>query len=251
MPRRKIVITEADEARLKALLASEFAAAIGPVEFLDDLRAEVERAEVVPPMEVPQDVVTMNSVVTLGDLATREAETFVLVYPEFADIANNRLSILAPVGTAILGQRVGDVLKWRVPQGWRKLKVERVLYQPERAGVFRDDVDDALRPSRRHCNADANNKSDSLATFRARYINDARLLTQGMLNPMNISTSRILSARTCRKYKDAEGAALEQSARQRDICFDGAPIASADIARELLRSESRPSHDHASSGASL
>jgi regulator of nucleoside diphosphate kinase len=148
MPKRKIVITEADEARLKALLASEFATAIGPVEFLDDLRAELRHAEVVAPMEVPRNVVTMNSVVKLRDLATRESETFMLVYPEFADIANNRLSVLAPVGTAILGQRVGDVLKWRVPEGWRKLKVERVTYQPERAGHF-DDPEHMLQPARR------------------------------------------------------------------------------------------------------
>jgi regulator of nucleoside diphosphate kinase len=153
MPRRKIVITETDEARLKALLASEFAAAIGPVEFLDDLRAELERADVVPPMEVPRNVVTMNSKVTLRDQATRKAETFVLVYPEFADIANNRLSVLAPVGTAILGQRVGDALKWRVPQGWRRLKVEGVIYQPERAGHFNDEPEFQLQPARRHWTA--------------------------------------------------------------------------------------------------
>lgn len=53
-----------------------------------------------------------------------------------ADIANNRLSVLAPIGTAILGERLGDVLRWRVPEGWRRLKVETVLYQPEREGVF-------------------------------------------------------------------------------------------------------------------
>jgi regulator of nucleoside diphosphate kinase len=134
--RRKIVITDVDHARLEALLTSEFAAAIGPVEFLDDLRAELRRAHVVAPRRVPRDVVTMNSVVTLRDLASREVETYALVYPEFADIANARLSVLAPVGTAILGQRVGDVIKWRVPAGWRKLKVERVLFQPERAGAL-------------------------------------------------------------------------------------------------------------------
>jgi regulator of nucleoside diphosphate kinase len=149
MSHRRIVITEADESKLKALLASEFAAAIGPVEFLDDLRAELDRADVVPPAAVPRDVVTMNSKVTLRDLVTDEAETFVLVYPERADIANKRLSVLAPVGTAILGQRVGDVLRWRVPQGWRKFKVVRVVYQPERAGNFDDAADQPPRTARR------------------------------------------------------------------------------------------------------
>ena len=78
----------------------------------------------------------MNSTVKLRDLDTKELETYTLVFPEQADIANDQLSVLAPVGTAILGQRVGDALRWRVPSGWRRFKIERVIYQPEREGVF-------------------------------------------------------------------------------------------------------------------
>jgi regulator of nucleoside diphosphate kinase len=136
MARRKIIITENDHERLEALLASEFATAIGASEYLDDLRAELDRAEIVRPEDVPRNVVTMNSTVVLRDLDTKEKETYTLVFPEAADIANDRLSVLAPVGTAILGERVGDVVRWRVPQGWRRLKVERVVYQPEREGAF-------------------------------------------------------------------------------------------------------------------
>jgi regulator of nucleoside diphosphate kinase len=136
MGKRKIIITEEDHERLEVLLASEFAAAIGPCEYLDDLRAELDRAEIVRPDEVPPNVVTMNSTVVLRDLDTKEKETYTLVFPDAADIANDRLSVLAPVGTAILGERVGDVVRWRVPQGWRRLKVERVLYQPEREGAY-------------------------------------------------------------------------------------------------------------------
>jgi regulator of nucleoside diphosphate kinase len=136
MARRRIVITEVDYERLEALLASEFAAAIGSCQYLDDLRAELDRAEIVRPEDVPRNVVTMNSTVVLRDVDTKEKETYTLVFPDVADIANDRLSILAPVGTAILGERVGDVVRWRVPQGWRRLKVERVLYQPEREGAY-------------------------------------------------------------------------------------------------------------------
>jgi regulator of nucleoside diphosphate kinase len=142
MATRKIVITEADHNRLSTLLTSEFAKVISPVEYLEDLAAELQQASIVRPEDVPRNVVTMNSTVTLRDLETREKETYTLVYPEKADIANDRLSVLAPVGTAILGQRVGDELKWRVPAGWRRFKVERVDYQPEREGVF--DVAPAL-----------------------------------------------------------------------------------------------------------
>jgi regulator of nucleoside diphosphate kinase len=122
------------------LLASEFARAIGPNTYLDDLRTELDRADIVRPDEVPRNVVTMNSTVVLRDLDTKEKETYTLVFPDEADIANDRLSVLAPVGTAILGERVGDVVRWRVPQGWRRLTVERVLYQPEREGHFTSDV---------------------------------------------------------------------------------------------------------------
>lgn len=143
MPKRKIIITEADHERLESLLASEFAKVISPVEYLDDLRAELKQAEIVSHERVPRNVVTMNSTVVLRDLETREKEAYTLVYPERADIANSRLSVLAPVGTAILGQRVGDELRWRVPAGWRRFKVERVLFQPEREGLVGDEAEGA------------------------------------------------------------------------------------------------------------
>lgn len=136
MTRQKIIITEIDHERLEDLLASEFANAIDPSDHLRDLRTELDRALIVRPEDVPRNVVTMNSTVILRDLVTNEKETYTLVFPDSADIANNRLSVLAPIGTAILGERLGDVLRWRVPEGWRRLKVERVLYQPEREGVF-------------------------------------------------------------------------------------------------------------------
>jgi regulator of nucleoside diphosphate kinase len=136
MPKRKIAITQSDYEHLNELLSSEFARAMGPSDYLEGLEAELELAEVIDPKRVPKNVVTMNSTVKLRDLDTNEIETYTLVFPKQADIANNKLSVLAPVGTAILGQRVGDVLRWRVPGGWRRLKVERVLYQPERAGVL-------------------------------------------------------------------------------------------------------------------
>ena len=136
MSQRQIIITDVDRDRLHDLLTSEFVQVIGPVEYLDDLKAELRRAKIVPPEKVPRNVVTMNSSVALRDLSSRELETYTLVFPEDADIAQGRLSVLAPVGTAILGQRIGDELKWRVPAGWRRFKIERVLYQPEREGVF-------------------------------------------------------------------------------------------------------------------
>jgi regulator of nucleoside diphosphate kinase len=136
MPRRKIYITQIDLQRLCRVVASELDLNDGSNRRLTELIAELERAEVVLSDEIPDDVVTMNSTVVLRDLDTGESETYTLVYPNHANIARNRLSVLAPVGTAILGYQVGDVVRWRVPAGVRRLRVEEVVFQPERVGAF-------------------------------------------------------------------------------------------------------------------
>lgn len=134
MPEREIVITSLDQGRLAALLSS---AAIqqGPDrERLAELRAEIERAVIVEPGDVPADVVTMRSLVRILDLSSGERHEYSLVYPHEADITAGRISVLAPIGTALLGYRAGDTVEWRVPSGTRTLKIEAVLYQPESAG---------------------------------------------------------------------------------------------------------------------
>ena len=78
----------------------------------------------------------MNSRVRLRDLRTGEDETYTLVYPEEADIDEGRLSVLAPLGTALLGSRNGQTIVVNAPGGRRRLKVERILYQPEAAGDY-------------------------------------------------------------------------------------------------------------------
>ena len=136
MSRPKIYITQSDLKRLCHVVAAELELNNGSKRRLTDLIAELERAEVVLSDEIPNDVVTMNSTIVLRDVDTGETETYTLVYPNHADIARNRLSVLAPVGTAILGYRVGDMVRWRVPAGIRQFRVEDVLFQPERVGAF-------------------------------------------------------------------------------------------------------------------
>ena len=75
---------------------------------------------------MPEDVVTMNSTVRVRDLETGEVDTYTLVYPHEADIEENKLSVLAPVGTALLGYRAGDVVEWPVPAGITRFRVEEV-----------------------------------------------------------------------------------------------------------------------------
>jgi len=103
---------------------------------LESFQEELERAEIVSSNNVPSDVVTMNSRVLLRDIGTSEEMTFTLVFPKDADIQSGLMSILAPVGTAILGYREGDVVEWPVPSGVRRISIEKILYQPEAEGGF-------------------------------------------------------------------------------------------------------------------
>ena len=136
MNEKQIVITELDRKRLVDLIISAQSGEYRGSVYLDQLRGELNRAQIVTPQDIPADTITMNSKVALLDLDTREEEIYTLVYPENADSAEGKISILAPVGTAMLGYRVGDVFEWDVPAGKRRLKVDRILYQPESAGDF-------------------------------------------------------------------------------------------------------------------
>jgi regulator of nucleoside diphosphate kinase len=103
---------------------------------LMDLEDELSRARVVPSKDIPEDVITMNSRVRLIDLDSGEEMTYSLVFPGDANVDENKISVLAPIGTALIGYSVGDMIEWKVPGGLKKLKVEEILYQPERAGDY-------------------------------------------------------------------------------------------------------------------
>lgn len=103
---------------------------------LDLLEKELNEAILVDPEKVPEDVITMNSKVNVTDIESGEKMTYILVFPAEANISKNKLSILAPLGMALLGYRKGDIIEWIVPSGIRKLKVEEILYQPEAAGDY-------------------------------------------------------------------------------------------------------------------
>jgi len=78
----------------------------------------------------------MNSRVHLVDLDTQEEMVYTLVFPQDAEISQSKISVLAPIGTAMLGYRVGDTFTWQVPDGVRRLQVKKVLYQPEASGDY-------------------------------------------------------------------------------------------------------------------
>ena len=137
MEPRDIYITKYDLARLRELLQVGISFAERDRESMESLQDELDRAHIVEPTAVPHDVVTMNSRVRLKDLETNEKKEYTLVFPSESNLEQQKISILAPIGTAVLGYRAGDTVTWRVPGGIRKLRIEEILYQPEAAGEYR------------------------------------------------------------------------------------------------------------------
>ena len=117
-----LIVTDRDLALLTALQPHE------------QLRSELDRAIVVSSEAVPQDVVTMNSTVLYVDETTGERRAVKIVYPVEADAREGRISVLAPVGTALLGLSLGQPIEWEFPGGRRRLRVEKMIYQPESNG---------------------------------------------------------------------------------------------------------------------
>jgi len=134
MPKRRTIITSVDKDRLQAIINSPSVQAGKNRKVLAALRAELERATVVEPGQVLPDVITMNSRVKVRDMDSGKVTEYMLVYPHSADSSHDMISILAPIGTALLGYRMGDIIKWKDRGGIRTFKVESVIYQPEAAG---------------------------------------------------------------------------------------------------------------------
>ena len=132
---RPIVITRLDHERLTRLLETH--ASRRDAAACAALEEELSRGRVVEAQEVPSDVVTMNSVVRFAPADGGAEEEVRLVYPHDADAAHGRVSILAPLGSALLGLAVGECIDWAFPGGrTRRLRVAAVPYQPEAAGHF-------------------------------------------------------------------------------------------------------------------
>lgn len=134
MSNKPIFITAFDLERLSKLILEAYGSDYRNSQYLEMLRQELDRAKIVSSTDIPAGVVTMNSTVCLEDLDTHEEEIYTLVFPEDADLTQGKISVLAPIGTAMLGYEVGDSFEWDVPAGKRRLRVKRILYQPEASG---------------------------------------------------------------------------------------------------------------------
>ncbi|MGQ9424777.1 nucleoside diphosphate kinase regulator [Gilvimarinus sp. F26214L] len=130
-----ITISTLDAERLENLLDSLPGNAFPGKQALED---ELARADVVEPRDVPPTVVTMNSTVRFNVVSSDEEFELTLVYPKDVDASGKTISILAPVGSALLGLSQGDEIEWPSPgrRGVITVRIGEVLYQPERAGEY-------------------------------------------------------------------------------------------------------------------
>ncbi len=132
--RPPITVSTLDAERLERLLdAMPDVAVPGKAELFEEL----DRAKLVAPQDVPPTVVTMNSTVRFRVESSPEEFELTLVYPKDVDDSGRKLSVLAPVGSALLGLAQGDEIVWPRPGGGElKVRIVEVVYQPERAGIY-------------------------------------------------------------------------------------------------------------------
>lgn len=136
MSTRPIIITKQDLDRLRERIREARRTRAEGHENLRALEQELDQAQIVEPRQVPPDVVTMNSTIHVRVEGSRRGQTWTIVYPEKADMDENRISVFAPLGTALLGYRAGDTIEWEVPAGRRRYHITEVVHQPEAAGEF-------------------------------------------------------------------------------------------------------------------
>jgi regulator of nucleoside diphosphate kinase len=124
----RIIVTRSDLERLRAILGAP-GKSVRDTEHLRDLSDELDRAQVIPEDEMPSDVVTLQSQVRVRDRGTGMVSNYTLVSPAQADVGSGHVSVVAPLGTALLGYREGDEVEWQMPGGVRRLWIERVMQQ--------------------------------------------------------------------------------------------------------------------------
>jgi regulator of nucleoside diphosphate kinase len=134
MSKRNIHITSQDMRRLGKLLRSTSDPFGHDRPYLDALRTALGNAKIVDARSIDGDVVTMNSTVRVRHRDSDEITLITLVFPEHASFETNHISVIAPMGAALLGYRVGDRITYKLPRGQAQCEILEVLYQPEAAG---------------------------------------------------------------------------------------------------------------------
>ena len=132
----KLIINRLDYARIKKSIsdAKQFKSITNAE--AEKLLQELDAAKIDEPEAIPSDVVTMNSIVKLSFLNNDKTIQFQIVYPEQANIKENKISIFSPIATALIGYKVNDEVEWIVPAGLTRIRIDEIIYQPEAAGDF-------------------------------------------------------------------------------------------------------------------
>ncbi|HMU77992.1 MAG TPA: nucleoside diphosphate kinase regulator [Bacteroidia bacterium] len=132
----KLIINRLDYARIKKSIsdAKQFKSITNTE--AEKLLQELDAAKIVEPEAIPSNVVTMNSIVKLSFLNNDKNIQFQIVYPEQANIKENKISIFSPIATALIGYKVSDEVEWIVPAGLTRIRIDEIIYQPEAAGDF-------------------------------------------------------------------------------------------------------------------
>ena len=131
MKSHSIVVSDADMAGLNRLVRALRHSLFRDQLELESLNQTLESAEVASSERIPRDIIRMNSRIHVLDLDTGKKERYTLVFPEHADISTGLISVLAPVGIALLGHKKGEVIEARVPGGTRRLRVGQVRFKRE------------------------------------------------------------------------------------------------------------------------
>ena len=133
---KKVTLTKNDYTRIyKAITDAKNSKTINSNE-AEKLLSELSKAEIVSSEKIDKDVVTMNSEVKLFFENTQKEQSFKIVYPQDANLKENKISIFSPIATALIGYKIGDEIEWIVPGGMTKIIIVDLIYQPEAAGDF-------------------------------------------------------------------------------------------------------------------
>ncbi len=132
----KIIINRLDYARIKKCIsdAKQFKS-ITSIE-ADNLLKELDSAKIVEPESIPSNVVTMNSIAKITFLSNNQQVQFQIVYPDQANLKENKISIFSPIATSLIGYKVNDEIEWIVPGGLTKIRIDEIIYQPEATGDY-------------------------------------------------------------------------------------------------------------------
>lgn len=132
----RTIINKLDYSRIQQCINDAKQANSITVTEATSLMNELRLGKLLEPEEMPNDVVTMNSIVKISFLNSNKTIEFQLVYPDKADVKRSKISIFSPIATALIGYKVKDEIEWCVPAGITKIRIEEIIYQPEAAGDF-------------------------------------------------------------------------------------------------------------------